>query len=317
MSTRTEERVLEGLAGAVVIGGVWYVLSQRKSTVTPTPIIGSTPTPKVLNIAPQNLPNSVTQRRCGTGYLSFGSSTTRPGYIIVGKYVNQKLASQYYRSKTNTTFDQGIWPANWVGGYDCSQPSQQSNPSNTAAQYGWLALGNGAYRAQSGATLSGLGVVTNIAYATLAAYNCLPTPYYVYVGQTYYAYQNNPRCSSFVSPPKAGSAPQSGYFDGGAWCGQSMYVQTVPQQWLWGTIPSVPIWQIWNVAWHVLGHPLNTANQPLTKYLQLASYDQSGVWTGTYVVVKKSILAQASFVGSRLGIVVLTGVSICSHTPAS
>lgn len=188
MNRRDWEDVGLAAGALVLVGGGLYLLD--KQGVLHLPHLGTshpstTSRTPVLDVAPQTLPSHVT-RRCGTVYVSFGSSTAKPGYIIVGQYVNGKLTAQYYQPATQSaSFD----PAgSYVGGYVCGQ-SPSSSSTAQSATYGWVDLGNGCYQAQPGATLSGLGVITGMSYATLAALNCLSNPNYVQVGQVICTHQ--------------------------------------------------------------------------------------------------------------------------------
>ena len=144
-----------------------------RSTPTSTP----RSTPRTPQGVPSTLPSYVT-RRCGTVYVSFGSSTAKPESIVVGKYVNGKLVAAYWQPKTQSpSFD----PAgSWVGGYDCQTGT--THTSTNPAIYGWVDLGNGCYQAQNGATLSGLAAAVGLSYQTLAALNGLSNPNYIQVG---------------------------------------------------------------------------------------------------------------------------------------
>ena len=95
----TAEEWALGITGVVLLGGGLYLLDRRGILHIPgLPSSTATKTPPSLDIAPQNLPNVVpADHRCGTVYVSFGQSTNRPGYIIVGKYSNGKLVAQYYQ----------------------------------------------------------------------------------------------------------------------------------------------------------------------------------------------------------------------------
>lgn len=150
-------------------------------TVTRTPRYTPQRTPRSTPRNPQGvpatLPNFVT-RRCGTVYVSFGASTAKPGYIVVGQYVNGRLVTAYWQPRTQSpSFD----PAgSWVGGYECQTGTTHS--STTPAIYGWADLGNGCYQAQKGATLSGLAQAVGMSYQTLASLNGLSNPNYIQVG---------------------------------------------------------------------------------------------------------------------------------------
>lgn len=198
-SVTAEEWAL-GITGLALVGGGLYLLD-RKGLITipglPKPTSRSTSTAKFpqLNIAPQNLPAHVTNR-CGTVTVSFGQSTKVPGYVILGRYTNGVLVSQYYQpvSQSGNLLTSGLW----VGGYACPSTATHTPisthtttpaPSNV---YGWKFVGirtiNGhtakCYVAQNGATLSGLQVITGVYYGTIAIQNGIQNPNQIQIGQT-------------------------------------------------------------------------------------------------------------------------------------
>lgn len=134
VTPRQQEWVLGGL-GAGLVGYSLYELHKRGVHIpgcppnkqpthpSPTSTAGPSSPGKTTQrkgpprIAPTNLPAHVT-RRCGTAYVSFGTATHKPGYIIVGKYVNGRLAVEYYQqSRVNPRFDP---VGSWVGGRTCA-----------------------------------------------------------------------------------------------------------------------------------------------------------------------------------------------------
>lgn len=201
------------------MGGLY--LLDRKGLITipglPKPTSRSTSTAKFpqLNIAPQNLPAHVTNR-CGTVTVSFGQSTKVPGYVILGRYTNGVLVSQYYQpvSQSGNLLTSGLW----VGGYACPSTATHTPisthtttpaPSNV---YGWKFVGirtiNGhtakCYVAQNGATLSGLQVITGVYYGTIASQNGISNPNVIQIGQTVCV-----ATGSAASTPK--TTPRSGF----------------------------------------------------------------------------------------------------------
>ena len=194
----TAEEWALGITGVVLLGGGLYLLDRRGILHIPgLPSSTATKTPPSLDIAPQNLPNVVpADHRCGTVYVSFGQSTNRPGYIIVGKYSNGKLVAQYYQPASDAPNFNAA--GSWAGGVACSSSVSRTpvrttrvtpTPSNV---YGWTYVGtktvNGrtakCYVAQNGATLSGLQVITGVYYGTIASQNGIQNPNDIQIGQT-------------------------------------------------------------------------------------------------------------------------------------
>lgn len=205
MDAATQEWAIGLGGGLIVAGGVLYFLDQQGIIHIPIPGVKS----QGPHVAPPNLPSHVT-RRCGTVYVSFGTSTAQPHDIIVGKYTNGKLVTQYYqKASLHPGFDKA---GTYGGGSHChtsthhtstphksqtttphksktSTPHARSTLASKAAHYRWTAVGGGAYVAESGATLSGLSVVTGIPYTTLTRYNCLKTSSVILVGKKIFTTQ--------------------------------------------------------------------------------------------------------------------------------
>ena len=175
-------------------------------TVTPqhtpahTPVKTPISTPTHTSRAPQTLPSYVT-RRCGTVYVSLGLwSPHRAGLAYIAKYTNGKLVAQYPQAEPSGSpwLKQGTWS----GGYACAGSGSGSTYPN--APY-WTNLGNGCYRAQSGATLSGLAAALGTNYQTLAAINHISNPNAISINQTVCAQGSG---SGSGSGGSSGSPPQ-------------------------------------------------------------------------------------------------------------
>ncbi len=148
--------------------------------------------------------------RCGTVYVSFGPSPHNSAYIMVGKYTNAKLVSQYYQpAVANASFNTA---GQYTGGYQCGNTSTSTGGSGSgesrAASSGWAKLSNGGYQAQPGATLSSLGALLGISYFQLAAYNCIGVNSIIQVGQVIFPTQQSCHGAGSGGSPSGGS---SGY----------------------------------------------------------------------------------------------------------
>lgn len=208
MERRTWEDIGIGVGALALIGGGVYILDKQglihlphlgPSSSSSSSSSTSLPT---LNVAPQTLPSHVPVR-CGTVYVSFGPSPHNSAYIMVGKYTNAKLVSQYYQPAVQgASFNTA---GQYTGGYQCGNTSTStggsgSTPAQTAAK-GWSPVGNGCYQAQPGATLSGLAAALGTNYQNLATINHLKNANYIVVGQVI--------CTSSNAPVSGGVTPKS------------------------------------------------------------------------------------------------------------
>ena len=142
--------------------------------------------------------------------MSFGPSPHNSAYIMVGKYTNAKLVSQYYQpAVANASFNTA---GQYTGGYQCGNTSTSTGGSGSgesrAASSGWAKLSNGGYQAQPGATLSSLGALLGISYFQLAAYNCIGVNSIIQVGQVIFPTQQSCHGAGSSGSPSGGS---SGY----------------------------------------------------------------------------------------------------------
>lgn len=154
-------------------------------TATPHQTPAHTPvsTPTHTSRAPQKLPAYVT-RRCGTVYVSLGLwSPHRAGLAYIAKYTNGTLVAQYPQPESSGS--PWLTAGTWSGGYACAGSGSGSGGGSTYpnAPY-WTNLGNGCYRAQSGATLSGLAAALGTNYQTLASINHISNPNAIPINQT-------------------------------------------------------------------------------------------------------------------------------------
>lgn len=78
-----------------------------------------------------------------------------------------------------------------------------------------------------------------------------------------------------------------------------MYARSIPKQLPVNlAIPQI-FDTIFNTVWYNLGHPLNTQNQPLTGYTQVASYNQDGTWTGNWAILSLGNVASGLAIGNK------------------
>lgn len=94
----------------------------------------------------------------------------------------------------------------------------------------------------------------------------------------------------------------SGYWYAGIYCGMHLYAKNIPHN-----LPSnlnIPTIHdtFFNTVWYNLGHPLNTQNQPLSGYYQVASYQQNGAWTTNWAIIKVSQMPSGLFIGNKIAL---------------